>query len=108
MAENKPDKDYCSIRVQLRYRGEDFTRSGMKQMWLVFQARKTEPNKQTIIKESAEIPIPANVVGTTLAPQKDNPSHVSIHQNLIQSLQIDGWKPLPQTGGEWWERRFWR
>ena len=108
MAENKPDKEYCSIRFQMRYKGEDFTRSGMKQMWLVFQARKTGPSKQLIIKESAEIPIPANVIGTTLAPQKDNPSHVSVLQDLLQNLQIDGWKLSPQKGGEWWERRLWR
>jgi hypothetical protein len=108
MAENKQNKEYCIIGFQMRYRGEDFTRSGMKQMWIVFQARKTGPNNQTVIKESTEIPIPANVVGTTLAPQKDNPSHVGIYQNLLQSLQIDGWKPFPQKGGDWWERRFWR
>jgi hypothetical protein len=52
----------------MRYKGEDVTRSGMKEIWLVFQARKTETEKQIVIRESTEIPIPANVIGTTLAP----------------------------------------
>lgn len=106
MAASKKHREHCIIGFQMRYKGEDFTRSGMKQMWLVFLARKTETEEQMLVGESTEIPIPANVIGTTLAPQRDNPTHVSIHQNLLQSLQIDGWELLPHQGGEWWERRL--
>jgi len=106
MIRSKKHREYCIISIQLRYKGEDFTRSGMKHMWLVFQARKTETEKRIVFKESTEIPIPINVIGTTPAPQKDNPTHVNVHQNLLQSLQSDGWELLPHQGGEWWNRRL--
>lgn len=106
MAGSKERREHCIIRFQMRYKGDDFTRSGMKHIWLVFQARKTETDKKNVIRESTEIPIPANVIGTTLVPQRDNPTHVSIHQNLLQSLQMDGWELLPHQGGEWWERQL--
>jgi hypothetical protein len=106
MVKSKKDWEYCIIRFQMRNKGEDITRSGTKQIWLVFQARKTEPNENIIVGESIEIPVPGNVIGTILTPQKDNPTHLSIHQDLIQSLQADGWELLPHHGGEWWEKRL--
>jgi hypothetical protein len=106
MAASKKYREHCTIGFRMRYKGEDVIRSGMKEIWLVFQARKTETENQKVIRESTEIPIPANVIGTTLAPQRDNPTHINIHQNLLQSLQADGWELLPHQGGEWWERRL--
>ena len=106
MAGSKKQREHCIISLQMRYKGEDVTRSGMKHIWLVFQARKTETENQIVFKESTEIPIPANVIGTAFSPQRDNPAHVNIHQNLLQSLQSDGWELLPHEGGEWWERRL--
>jgi hypothetical protein len=106
MSEQDDVWDYCEIRFQLRYKGEDYTRSGMKHVWLVFQALTTESRKNPIIRESIEIPVPGNVLGGALTPQKNNASHLNIHQDLMLQLRIDGWEVLPEQGGAWWEKRL--
>jgi hypothetical protein len=106
MAGNQTDWTYCVIRFLMRNKGEDITRSGIKHMWLVFQARTADSNERQIIMESTEIPVPVNLVGVQITPRKDNPTHVSIHQELVQRLQSNGWQQLPGSGGAWWERRF--
>jgi len=106
MDKRKKDWEYCTIQFQMRNKGEDITRSGTKLMWLVFQARNIGSKEQSIVKESTEIPVPANVIGTELTPQKYNPTHISIHQNLLERLQEDGWELLPRHDGEWWERHL--
>jgi hypothetical protein len=106
MTEQNGAWDYCTIRFQLRYKGEDYTRSGMKHVWLVFQAITTESRKNPIIRESIEIPVPGNVLGGALTPQKNNASHLNIHQDLMMQLRMDGWEVLPEQGGAWWEKRL--
>ena len=75
-------------------------------MWLVFQARTTTPSEGTILLESAEIPVPVNIVGARMIPQKANPTHLNIHQDLLKQMQADGWELLPEGDGMWWERRL--
>lgn len=106
MAGSQTDWTYCVIRFLMRNKGEDITRSGSKHMWLVFQARTTETNEREIIMESTEIPVPVNLIGVNITPRSDNHMHVSIHQELVQRLQADGWQLLPDRGTAWWERRF--
>ena len=106
MESNAIEWDYCTIRYQIRYKGEDMTRSGNKHMWLVFLAKMLNSMGQGTVRESTEIPVPANIIGTTITPQKNNPSHISIHQNLIQGLQAEGWELLPEQSSAWWERRL--
>lgn len=98
--------DYCQIKFQLRYRGEDFTRAGPKQMWLVFQAHAAGPKKNYLASESTGIPIGANIIGASFVPDKKISGHVNIHQNLIEDLEKDGWELLPEKGSAWWERRL--
>lgn len=106
MAEHGDEWEYCDIKFQLRYRGEDSTRAGLKQMWLVFQARASGSNRSYLAGESTEIPIAANVIGVSFAPQRQNPAHRNVHQNLLDQLQEDGWERLPERGGAWWEARL--
>ncbi len=106
MAANSNDWDYCTIEFQLRYKGEDTTRAGLKVVWLVFQARVSGPNQNYIAGESTEIPVAGTVAGVSFLPQKNNTNHVSIHQDLLHRLQKDGWEQLPKKGGAWWERRL--
>ena len=106
MAEHDNEWDYCKIKFQLRYKGEDSTRAGLKQMWLVFQASASGPNRDYLAGESTEIPVAANVIGVSFVPQKHNPSHLNIHQNLLHQLLEDGWKRLPEQGGQWWATRL--
>jgi len=106
MADNSNEWDYCDIRFQLRYKGEDPTRAGIKHVWLVFQAIASGLNQNYIAGESTEIPIAANVIGVSFVPQKNNASHVNIHQNLVHKLQEDGWERLRDKGSVWWETRL--
>ncbi len=106
MTEHESEWDYCDVKFQLRYKGEDSTRAGLKQMWLVFQARASGANRSYLAGESTEIPIAANVIGVSFVPQERNPSHRNIHQNLLDQLQAEGWERLPERGGSWWETRL--
>lgn len=105
MAEQTEEWEYCQIKFQLRYKGEDISRSGLKQVWLVFLAHAIGPYKNYLAGET-EIPVAGNVAGAPFMPQKNNISHVNIHQNLLRELQDDGWKLLPKEGGVWWENRL--
>ena len=106
MAKNKNEWDYCTIRFQMRYKGEDPTRAGMKHVWLVFQANVSGFEKNYIAGESIEIPVAANVIGASYLPQQSNASHINIHQDLLHKLQADGWERLSNKGGVWWETRL--
>ncbi len=106
MAAHGGDWDYCDIRVQLRYKGEDPTRGGFKTMWFVFQASASGVNQNYVAGESIEVPVPANVVGGSLSPQKSNALHVNVHQELLKKLQQEGWEQLPGKGSTWWEKRL--
>lgn len=106
MAEHGNEWDYCDIKLQIRYKGEDGTRAGLKQMWLVFQASASGSNRNYMAGESMEIPVAANVIGVSFVPQEHNPTHLNIHQNLLHQLQEDGWERLPEQGGAWWETRL--
>lgn len=106
MAEHDNEWDYCDIRFQIRYKGEDATRAGLKQMWLVFQASAFGSNRGYLAGESMEIPVAANVIGVSFEPQKDNLTHLNVHQDLLRQLQEEGWEKLPEQGGEWWEARL--
>ncbi len=106
MAENSNEWDYCSIEFQLRYKGQDPTRAGLKVVWLVFQASVSGPNQNYIAGESTEIPVAGSVAGVSFLPQKNNASHVNIHQNLLHKLQKDGWERLPNKGSAWWKMRL--
>ncbi len=105
MTEQGKEWDYCQIEFQLRYKGEDLSRAGTKQMWLTFLARATGPYKSYLAGE-AEIPVAGAVAGVSFVPQKNNVGHVNIHQNLLDELQRDGWRLLPEKGSAWWERRL--
>lgn len=105
MSEPVKEWDYCQIEFQLRYKGEDMTRSGTKQIWLVFLARAVGPHQKHLAGE-AEIPIAGNVAGASFVPKKNIAGHVNIHQNLLRELQEDGWELLPERGSAWWERRL--
>ncbi len=106
MTENGEHWDYCHIEFKLRNKGEELTYGGFRQMWLVFLAYVTGPDKNYQAGESTEIPIPANIIGTAFIPQQANPSHVNIHQNLLNKLGGNGWELLPDKGSTWWERRL--
>ncbi|MCP4427885.1 MAG: hypothetical protein GY803_25660 [Chloroflexi bacterium] len=104
MTEQKQEWDYCRIEIQLRHKGEDDSRSGVKQVWLAFIARASGPH-QRYLAGDVEIPL-ANVIGAPFTAQKSNIGHVNIHQNLLLKLQVDGWELLPGKGGDWWEKRL--
>jgi hypothetical protein len=106
MTENDHGWDYCNITFQLRNKGEDPTRAGMKHVWLIFQGSVSGHHQNYLAGESTEIPIAANVIGASFSPQKNNASHVNIHQNLLHKLQKDGWELLPNRGSVWWERQL--
>ncbi|KAA3662651.1 MAG: hypothetical protein DWQ04_12845 [Chloroflexi bacterium] len=106
MTENGNEWDYCDIKFQLRHKGEDPTRAGLKHMWLVFKANAAGANKNYLAGESSEIPIAANIMGASFVPQKNNASHLNIHQNLLNKLQNEGWERLPEKGSAWWETRL--
>ena len=101
MAEQKQEWDYCRIEVKLRHKGEDETRSGVKQIWLAFVARASGPY-QSYLAGDVEIPLPGNVAGASFAAQRNNVGHVNAHQTLLRKLQDDGWELLPEKGGDWW------
>jgi hypothetical protein len=106
MDEHQQAWEYCNIKFQLRYKGEVISiMSGMKTVWLVFRAVASGQNQNRAISE-AEIPIAGNVAGASFVPQKNISGHVNIHQNLLQTLQKDGWELLPEKGSAWWERRL--
>jgi hypothetical protein len=75
-------------------------------MWLVFQAIMFNPRGQNLVGESTEIPVPANIVGVEITPQRNNPTHISILQDLLLELQSEGWELLPEQSSSWWERRL--
>lgn len=106
MTENGEHWDYCHIEFKLRNKGEELTYGGFRQMWLVFLAYVTGPDKNYQAGESSEIPIPANIVGVAFGPRNNDPTHIHIHQNLLRELAADGWELLPDRGGAWWERRL--
>ncbi len=106
MSKNNNEWDYCTIKFQLRYKGEDPTRGGYKLMWLVFQATVSGANQNYLAGESTEIPIAFNVPGASFAPQKSNASIVNVHQDLLQKLKGEGWELLPEKSGGWWESRL--
>ncbi len=106
MNENKNEWDYCDIKFQLRYKGEDTSHTGgFNTVWLVFKAVASKSRQSYTVSE-AEIPVAGNVAGVSFVPQKNNPGHLNIHQNLLQELQKDGWELLTDKRGAWWERRF--
>ncbi len=82
------------------------TRAGMQQVWLVFQASVSGHHQNYLAGESLEIPVPANVIGTSYLPQKNSGSHVNVHQELLNELQAQGWQLLPNKSSSWWERRL--
>jgi len=106
MAENSKDYDYCKIIYQMRYKGEDPSYAGNRLVWLVFQAIVSGNKKDFLIHESTEIPLPTNVIASSLEPQKNNPGHTNVHQILLYQLRKEGWELLPNTGEVWWQRRL--
>ena len=97
--------EYGQIEFRLRYKGEDVSRSGLKHVWLTFQARTNGPDKSRLIGE-VELPIAGAIAGASFVPQKNNIGHTNIHQILLTKLQKDGWELLHENRGAWWERRF--
>jgi len=98
--------EYCTLKFQLRYKGEDLDRVGARHVWLVFQAVASGPKRNYIAAESTEIPLPANIAGAAFVPQKNNIGHRNVQQNLVRELQAAGWERLPEQGGAWWETRL--
>ena len=106
MAEHGNEWDYCDIRYQIRYKGEDTARAGLRLMWLVFQASASGSNRGYLAAESIEIPVAANVIGVSFEPQEHNPVHFNAHQDLLHQLQEGGWERLSGQGEAWWEARL--
>lgn len=103
MNEPKDEWEYCQIRYTTYYNMGGGEHAGLNLGLLWFFAAAYGPNGRYEAAKSPETPFAREADGF---PDKNNPSHLSLHQQLVDTLISDGWQPLSKRGTSWWQQRF--
>jgi len=95
--------DYCEIKYTTYHNFGGGEHAGLNLGLLWFVGRAEGPGGPYEAGKSPEVPFGRAGEGV---PDRTNPTHHSLHQQLVDDLLREGWQLLPERGPAWWQRRF--
>lgn len=95
--------DYCTIVFRPYHNVGGGEHGGLNYGLLWFEAEAKGENGRYTAGKSAEIPFGRMAEGV---PNARNAAQVSVHHDLVKTVQSNGWKLVSGGGSGWWEKRF--